>query len=141
MLIKSFFTLGGTARAACYAVTRLGMRLIVANRDEEKGNSLAKQFNGTFLPLDAIASAFSDETKTENIPTVVISTLPGSVNFTLSAFVIQKMATQLLHKPVIMDVVYKPARTALLNQALMNHFLVVQGGSTVVFQNIENLQE
>jgi len=32
---------GGTAKAACYAVTKLGLQLLVTNRDEEKGRELA----------------------------------------------------------------------------------------------------
>lgn len=35
---------GGTAKAACYAVQKLGLKLLVTNRDEEKGKDLANRY-------------------------------------------------------------------------------------------------
>ncbi len=44
LVITSLLVLfvGGTARAACYAIKNLGLELIVSNRSPEKGEELAK---------------------------------------------------------------------------------------------------
>mgnify|MGYP000135483251 CR=1 FL=1 len=58
---------GGTARAALVALDRAGMRVIVYNRGEERGRSLAAAAGAAFEPLDSLA-AFGGE--------IVINTLP-----------------------------------------------------------------
>lgn len=64
---------------------------------------------------------------------VVISTLPAAAEFTLPE--------RLLHsKPVILDVVYKPARTALIMQAIASGCAYVQGATMLLEQGIEQFQ-
>ena len=92
---------GGTAKAACYALKALGLAPIVYNRSPEKGSDLAEKVGGRFVQdLSTIAG--------EDIA-VVISTVPASAAFTLPSSILDK-------KPVVLDVVYKPVRTPLLEQ-------------------------
>ncbi len=45
-----------------------------------------------------------------------------------------------LHTSLVMDVVYKPARTPLLQQAKENGFLIVQGGSMLAEQGAQQFE-
>jgi shikimate 5-dehydrogenase len=138
---------GGTARAACYAVKDLGLRLVVANRNEEKAKVLAEQFGGEYVSLEDLAklvdgsgsSAGSGvvggkmEVFDPSEVAVLISTLPFAAGFTAPPAL-------LLHKPVVLDVVYKPARTALATQALGASCPFVQGASMLLEQGIEQFE-
>lgn len=94
---------GGTARAACFALKSLGLDVLIYNRSPEKGRELARVFNGTLVEdLSLVAG--------EHVA-VVVSTVPSSAAFTLPTNI-------LAHKPVVLDVVYKPVRTPLLEQVL-----------------------
>ena len=65
---------------------------------------------------------------------VVISTIPGQAAFTLPPGVLEPNC------PVVLDAVYKPARTALLEQALGAGCYVVQGASMLLEQGLEQFQ-
>lgn len=64
---------------------------------------------------------------------VVISTLPTTAQFTLPPSFFSS-------KPVILDVVYKPALTSLLQQAQDNDCLFVQGATMLLEQGLEQFQ-
>jgi shikimate 5-dehydrogenase len=68
---------GGTARAACYAVVRLGFALLVYNRTFAKARALAEAFCGravrTLGPEEVVAGSVD----------VVISTVPAQARFRL----------------------------------------------------------
>ena len=118
---------GGTARAACYALQSLGLQLYVTNRSATKGRELASMFGGTFVDMDAL----------KDLPPVrvVVSTVPAAAGFTLPPRLVQ-------HKPapVILDVVYKPARTALMQQALDADCPLVQGATMLLNQGLEQFE-
>ena len=123
---------GGTAKAACYAVKDLGLNIILCNRTPDKGKDVADSFGGAFMTLDEAMSNINNSIQPENIA-VIISTLPAAANFTLPEYILQ-------NKPVILDVVYKPVRTLLMEQAIAHNCPRVQGATMLLEQGIEQFQ-
>jgi len=119
---------GGTARAACYAIKDLGLTLVVTNRSPDKGRELADRFNGTFIGLDSLEEELASKPLK-----VIISTLPSSAGFTVPIALLGL-------KPVVFDVVYKPAKTALIAQAIENSCPFVQGATMLLEQGIEQFE-
>jgi len=120
---------GGTARAACYAVQSLGLKLYVTNRSPDKGRELAKLFGGTFVDMEDLATAGVGDLPLK----AVISTVPNAAGFTLPPTLLQQT-------PVVLDVVYKPARTELLKQAQAAGCPVVQGATMLLTQGLEQFE-
>ena len=116
---------GGTARAACYALTAGwaaraggdGFALLVHARDGAKAAALARDFGG--VALDDLAAAPPLD--------AVVSTVPGAAAFVPPPAV-------LASTPAVLDAAYKPARTALLDAALRAGCPVAQGASMLVAQ-------
>jgi len=119
---------GGTAKAACYTINELGLELYITNRSPEKGKELAKSFGGKFIPLTELDTLI-DAMKLE----VVISTVPASASFTLPSKLLS-------NRPVILDVVYKPARTGLIDQAINNNCPFIQGATMLLEQGMEQFE-
>ena len=94
---------GGTAKAACYALKALGLDTLVYNRSPAKGEELAHKVGGLFVP--DLSTIEGDDIS------VVISTVPAAAAFTLPQHILD-------FKPVVLDVVYKPVRTPLIEQVL-----------------------
>ena len=120
---------GGTARAAAYAATALGLQKIYYNRTPEKAEDLANTFGGTVaanLDADGIDSVGSILKALNGDIRVVISTLPAAVEFELPDWVVDtgKVCD---NKPIIFDVNYKPYWTKLLQQADSEGFPLVRG--------------
>lgn len=119
---------GGTAKAACHAMNELGLELYVTNRSPDKGQELAKAFGGKFVS-QAELDTLIDPTKLE----VVISTVPASASFILPSKLLS-------NRPVILDVVYKPARTGLIDQAINNDCPFIQGATMLLEQGMEQFE-
>jgi shikimate 5-dehydrogenase len=66
---------------------------------------------------------------------VVISTVPAQAGFTLPEQLLKTPTP-----PVILDVVYKPALTALIQQAIDNKCLFVQGATMLLEQGLEQFE-
>lgn len=88
------------------------------------------RFNGTFVKMSELETV---------CPSVVVSTIPFQAGFTLPEGLLRRLDTQ-SNKPVIMDVVYKPARTPLLDQALSRGYACVQGGSMLYEQGAQQFE-
>ncbi|KAJ1462293.1 hypothetical protein M885DRAFT_431462 [Pelagophyceae sp. CCMP2097] len=129
---------GGTARAACYALTAGAMKpgplgapfvLYVHARDPAQAKDLAKAFGGHVITdLDAFALTIQDD-----FFDAVVSTVPGGAKFTLP----RKL---LACKPAVMDAAYKPAETALLQQARVSGCSVAQGATMLVEQGVSQFE-
>eukprot|EP01031_Cornospumella_fuschlensis_P030210 gene30210-36496_t len=115
---------GGTARAACYVMKKLGLDLYISNRTPDHAKELARRFNGTAVSSENILQDL-DASRLS----VIISTLPASASLTVP--------TELLKsQPVVLDVVYEPASTVLLQQAIAADCLVVQGATMLLEQGL-----
>lgn len=121
---------GGTAKAACYAIQSLGLDVVVCNRSPEKAAEVSSSFNGSCISLDALLMQDGIDS---SLIQVVVSTLPASANFVLPEYILER-------KPVIFDVVYKPAKTALIAQAIENNCMFVQGATMLFEQGCEQFQ-
>jgi len=124
---------GGTALAAAYGMTYLGLRLLVFNRTPNKAQDVASRFGGTVLDAltpEAILAATGGQ---QGGVDVVVSTIPSTAGFLLPP-------SLLLEQPVVMDVAYRPAETALLAQAREAGCPFVQGAEMLIAQGVEQFQ-
>ena len=127
---------GGTARAAAYAASKLGLKRIYYNRTPAKAQDLADTFGGALVwSLDEDCSAAGDmKSLGDALPEgatikVVISTLPAAAEFVLPDWLLAK-------KPVVFDVNYKPYYTKLLTQCEEANIDVVRGSEMLWEQGV-----
>lgn len=95
---------GGAARAAAFVISQSSAKLIFLNRTHEKAMELAKEFNGTPVPLSQIAAVEYD---------VLIQTTPVGMRneeCPINADLLRPSTT-------VIDVLYEPAETVLLRKA------------------------
>ena len=97
---------GGAARALVYGVARAGGRVAIVNRSIERGASLAKEFGVQSLTISEIEN-FQAEVL---INTTSLGMVPESEQIPLSADLIEPSM-------VVMDIVYNPLKTKLLEAA------------------------
>jgi shikimate-5-dehydrogenase/3-dehydroquinate dehydratase type I len=127
---------GGTARAAAYAASKLGLKRIYYNRTPEKAQDLADSFGGTVinsldeeLSENTIEKSLGDALPQGASIKVVISTLPAGAEFVLPEWILGK-------KPVVFDVNYKPYFTKLLMQSEEAGCQVVRGSEMLWEQGV-----
>jgi len=121
---------GGTSRAACYALKKLGIqRLIIYNRTPEKAAKLAQEFGGEVCPnLDNLVQ--DENNPLDNIH-VIIGTIPanaqgeGRVSFPEKLF---------KGKPVVVELAYRPMVTQLVEMAQKHGCQVVHGLDILIEQ-------
>jgi shikimate 5-dehydrogenase/3-dehydroquinate dehydratase len=77
---------GGTARAALVALEQLGLRAVVTNRSEVRGQQLAEEFGVPFVAAEEARHFAAD---------LVIDTLPGTADFD-SAAVLRQARTAIV---------------------------------------------
>lgn len=124
---------GGTALAAAYGMTSLGLRLLVFNRTPSKAQDVAVRFGGTVLDVLTPESILEATGGQQGGVDVVVSTIPSTAGFLLPP-------TLLREQPVVMDVAYRPAETALLAQAREAGCPFVQGAEMLIAQGLEQFQ-
>jgi len=129
---------GGTARAAAYAATQLGLEKVYFNRTPSKAQDLAVAFGGTVAmnldgegadSLGSILESMNGEAR------VVISTLPAAAEFELPSWFVDNVKDG-DRKPIIFDVNYKPFWTNLLHQADGHGFPLVRGSEMLWEQGV-----
>lgn len=132
---------GGTARAAAYAATKLGLELIYWNRTPDRLTGIVDEFGGMVvsdLSEDSLG-VFLKDTNTKI--KAVISTLPAASEFELPQWIIeQHTAPESTTKPVVFDVNYKPYTTKLLHQAQKANLAVVRGSEMLWEQGVGQFQ-
>ena len=128
---------GGTARAAAYAATQLGLERIYYNRTPSKAQELADAFGGTVVgDLSGPSDGDDDKTlgnvcKEKDLKVrVVLSTLPAAAGFELPEWLAADKST------VVFDVNYKPYWTPLLRQAEAAGLDVVRGSEMLWEQGV-----
>jgi len=131
---------GGTARAAAYAATQLGLERIYYNRTPSKAQDLAAIFGGSVAASldddsDASDSLGSLLKSMHGEARVVISTLPAAAEFELPSWFIDN-GIDSDKKPIIFDVNYKPYWTKLLHQADDVGFPLVRGSEMLWEQGV-----
>ena len=132
---------GGTARAAAYAATQLGLKKIYYNRTPSRAQELADSFDGY------VASSLEDVSSGDTSSLgyilkemngqirVIISTLPAAAEFELPTWFVDNVTNEET-KPVVFDVNYKPYWTKLLHQAESIGFPLVRGSEMLWEQGV-----
>lgn len=130
---------GGTARAAAYVASKLGLQRIYYNRTPEKAKDLEDEFGGVLItsleegPADGEGKSLGDVlTEKNSAVRVVISTLPAAALFELPKWLLSPKRK----KPIIFDVNYKPYSTKLLEQAESSGCDIVRGSEMLWEQGI-----
>ena len=138
---------GGTARAAAYAASKLGLRAVHWNRTPARAMELAEEFGGTAVAdlseveegglgkaLSGLAGGRGSDIR------AVISTLPAAAEFELPAWLVGRESGNSGSGPVVFDVNYKPATTKLLEQAEGAGLDVVRGSEMLWEQGVGQFQ-
>jgi shikimate-5-dehydrogenase/3-dehydroquinate dehydratase type I len=125
---------GGTARAASYAASKLGLKRLYYNRTPAKAADLAESFGGQVLnTLDETGDgSLGDSLSAGGSLKVVISTLPAAAEFVLPEWLVASG----VENTVIFDVNYKPYHTKLLTQAEEVGCDVVRGSEMLWEQGV-----
>nr|WP_319393832.1 shikimate dehydrogenase [uncultured Desulfobacter sp.] len=114
---------GGAARAVAHGIAAQNGDIIITNRTEEKGRALAETVNARFIPADEMADIRTD---------VVINTT--SIGMTPQADKISFPPELLTAGMVVMDVVYTPLSTRLLETAEQRGCSTIDGLSMFIAQ-------
>lgn len=120
---------GGAARAVAYGLTRAGAEVVVINRTEAKGRQMAREMGCRFAPLRSLpdlrahllvnATPIGMEPTAEECPVPPHWLQPGMV---------------------VMDAVYAPPRTRLLQEAEARGCQIVEGLRWLVRQGAESFK-
>jgi len=120
---------GGAARAAVYGILDEGGIPVVLNRSAARGRALADRFGCSFLPLEEIGRV--EAPVLVNATSVGITAPGGDWPFT------KKVLSRF---PWVMDMVYTPLRTALLEDAERAGCRVIPGYPMFVYQGAEQIR-
>lgn len=114
---------GGAARALAFGLKAENVKLIIANRDQEKGAMLAADTGATFIPLNAVLSMEYDiiinATSVGMYPNIDEMPVPEGI---------------FKEHMVVMDIVYNPLRTKFLKTAKAKGCLPVDGVTMFIRQ-------
>jgi len=114
---------GGTARAACYALSELEIPFEIYNRSEEAAKKLAIHFGGE------VCSSLHNLKSVD----VVIGTIPPTAQFQLPEHLLKK-------DMLIVELVYYPRRTPLLQQANKHNIKFVEGIEILFEQGVAQFE-
>jgi shikimate dehydrogenase len=114
---------GGAARAVGFGVRSEGAHVTVVNRSDETGTDLARRLDGKFVALNAFDGSGID---------ILINTTPVGMSPHRDAMPVTEKA--LAPEMVVMDAVYNPLRTRLLEEAGRLGCTTVDGAAMFVYQ-------
>lgn len=120
---------GGAACAAGYSLKEKGVRLIVTNRTRERGEALASALSSPYVPLLELGGEEAD--------LVVHATPVGTYPYTEISPLSENVFREGM---VVMDMVYNPLETRLLQDARARGCVVVSGLSMFVYQGAEQFR-
>ena len=118
------FGAGGSARAAAFALARAGAVVGICARREKGARELARAAGGEVVPRRALRTEFFD---------AVLNTTPVGMH---PHDGISPLAPGELHCRIVMDLIYRPQRTQLLNIAAKKSITAVSGVEMFLAQGI-----
>ncbi|KYF90691.1 hypothetical protein BE20_16980 [Sorangium cellulosum] len=121
---------GGAARAVAFGLAERGARVTIANRDIEKARQLAAAVGGTAVPLDGGAL-------TPDHDVLVNATSRGMAEVDPRSPVPEEALREGL---LVMDIVYKPMITELVEAARRRGATAVHGGRMLLHQAAEQFR-
>jgi len=114
---------GGAARAVAHGVAREGGQVLITNRTRKKGEDLATRVDGEFIPLEDASTIKADVVI--NTTSLGMDPHPDTLSFPSAA---------LYPGMMVMDVVYTPLQTLLLQTAKQKGCIAIDGLSMFVAQ-------
>ncbi|XXR60375.1 shikimate dehydrogenase [Sorangium sp. So ce385] len=121
---------GGAARAVAFGLAERGARVTIANRDLEKARQLAAAVGGAAVPLD-------DGALTPDHDVLVNATSRGMAEVDPRSPVPEEALREGL---LVMDIVYKPMITELVEAARRRGATAVHGGRMLLHQAAEQFR-
>ena len=120
---------GGSARAIGFGLKAAGCDVLIANRSPDKGRQLALDLGCKSLPLEQLTQLDSD---------ILINTTPVGMSPNTESMPVPSG----LLKPdlVVMDIIYNPLRTRLLDQAARAGCQVIDGVAMFVHQGARQFE-
>ena len=120
---------GGASKGVCFGLIEAGAEVIITNRTEEKGRALADSLGCTFTPTDQLATLTADAL----VNTTSVGMEPYSQGIAIDPGL-------LVHFPVVMDIVYAPLQTRLLQEAARAGCQTIDGLAMLLFQAAVQLE-
>lgn len=121
---------GGAARAVGFGLREEGAAVVVYNRSEERGKALAQVMGADFRP-------WQDLGKMDDIDIIVNTTSVGMVPNTNASPMPEEA---LRERMVVMDIVYTPLSTQLLQQAEAKGCRTIDGLTMFILQGARQLE-
>ena len=115
---------GGAAQALAYGIHREKGCLTIVNRNKQRGETLAKKYGATFIPMDDISNRHGAD--------ILINTtsVGMSPNIGKTAFPSRRLTPHM----IVMDIVYTPLKTKLLTDAENKGCTIIDGMSMFLHQ-------
>ncbi len=120
---------GGAARAVAHGIGKKRGRVCIVNRNREKGRKLAEECNAAFLPYDEIGALSCD---------ILINTTPLGMAPNPETIPVPE---DILHPGMtVMDIVYNPVKTRLLECAEAAGCKTIDGVGMFVYQGARQFE-
>lgn len=117
---------GGAAQAVAYGIQKENGRLVIINRNKERGERLASKYAADFIPMEEAGRIKSVQAD------IIINTtsLGMSPHMDVTPF----PTANLNHRMIVMDIVYTPLKTKLLYEAQNRGCKIIDGLSMFLHQ-------
>ena len=125
---------GGAARAIAYGLRERGCDVTISNRSSERGTTLAKDLGYPYRPLSALGEAHEDTLEADLVINATsVGMFPGEA--------VSPLPKQILRKGmIVMDIVYRPLRTRLLEEAEEQGCETIDGLEMLAYQGAAQLE-
>lgn len=123
---------GGAARAIVYALKQAGVDVTVLNRTREKAERLAADFEVTVGILADLADLEPD--------ILVNATAVGMEPESEASLVPVDFLERLGEKLIVFDIVYKPLRTLLIQEAKKSGCQIITGEKMLLYQGVKQFE-
>lgn len=120
---------GGAAKAVVFGLLTAGAKVTIANRTQEKAETLAVELGCESVSLDNIAKIPADIL----INTTTVGMAPDSDRSPVPSKILP-------HYQVVMDIVYSPLQTTLLKQAMACGCKIIDGLDMLLYQGVEQFR-
>jgi len=120
---------GGAARAIGFILKERGAKVTIVNRSLERGEALAKVLKCSFFPLDQLA---------EHQAQILVQTTPVGMYPNVDQSPVPERAFK--KGMVVMDIIYNPLETKLLQTAKATGCTIIDGAGMFVYQGAEQFR-